>query len=60
MGGQDCKVIVLDDSGKVADFVMNDKCAAGTGKFFEVMARSFDCSLDEFSQLSLQSDSRHA
>ena len=55
-GGQDCKVISLNNNGKVLDFAMNDKCAAGTGKFFEVMARTFDCSLDEFSELSLQSD----
>jgi predicted CoA-substrate-specific enzyme activase len=56
VGGQDCKVISLDDNGKVVTFTMNDKCAAGTGKFFEVMARTFDCSLDEFADLSLQSD----
>jgi predicted CoA-substrate-specific enzyme activase len=56
VGGQDCKVISLDADGKVASFVMNDKCAAGTGKFFEMMARTFDCSLDEFAELSLQSD----
>lgn len=56
VGGQDCKVISLDDRGKVVEFAMNDKCAAGTGKFFEVMARTFDCSLDEFAQLSLQSN----
>jgi (R)-2-hydroxyacyl-CoA dehydratese activating ATPase len=55
-GGQDCKVISLDENGKVLDFAMNDKCAAGTGKFFEVMSRTFDCSLDEFVDLSLQSD----
>jgi len=56
VGGQDCKIISLDAEGKVLEFVMNDKCAAGTGKFFEMMARSFDCSLDEFSSLSLQSN----
>jgi predicted CoA-substrate-specific enzyme activase len=56
VGGQDCKVISLADDGRVATFVMNDKCAAGTGKFFEMMARTFDCSLDEFAELSLQSD----
>jgi len=56
VGGQDCKVILLNSAGKVIDFVMNDKCAAGTGKFFEVMARTFDCSLDEFVKLSLQSN----
>ena len=55
-GGQDCKVILLNGKGKVLDFAMNDKCAAGTGKFFEVMAGTFDCSLDEFSRLSLQSE----
>jgi predicted CoA-substrate-specific enzyme activase len=57
VGGQDCKVISLGHEGKVDTFVMNDKCAAGTGKFFEMMARTFDCSLDEFAELSLQSDS---
>lgn len=56
VGGQDCKVISMDDRGKVVEFAMNDKCAAGTGKFFEVMARTFDCSLDEFAELSLQSN----
>ena len=38
IGGQDSKVIRLGENGKVADFVMNDKCAAGTGRFLEVMA----------------------
>ncbi|MHB8111763.1 MAG: acyl-CoA dehydratase activase [Syntrophorhabdaceae bacterium] len=56
LGGQDCKVISVDDRGKVIEFAMNDKCAAGTGKFFEVMARTFDCSLDEFAELALQSN----
>jgi predicted CoA-substrate-specific enzyme activase len=56
VGGQDCKVISLGDEGRVVTFVMNDKCAAGTGKFFEMMARTFDCSLDEFAELALQSD----
>jgi activator of 2-hydroxyglutaryl-CoA dehydratase len=37
-GGQDSKVIRVDETGDVADFVMNDKCAAGTGRFFEVIA----------------------
>lgn len=56
VGGQDCKVISIDDRGKVVEFVMNDKCAAGTGRFFEVMSRTFGCSLEEFAELSLQSD----
>ena len=40
IGGQDSKVIILDDKGNVANFVMNDKCAAGTGRFLDVMARA--------------------
>ena len=40
IGGQDCKVITLDSHGQVNDFLMNDKCAAGTGRFMEmIMAR---------------------
>jgi len=39
----------------VVEFTMNDKCAAGTGKFFEAMARTLHCSLEEFSELSLKS-----
>lgn len=48
VGGQDSKVIRLDDDGMVADFVMNDKCAAGTGRFLEVMAARLGIALDEF------------
>ncbi len=40
IGGQDCKGIKLTFEGKVADFVMNDKCAAGTGRFLEVVAEA--------------------
>ena len=40
IGGQDSKVILLNDNGRVSDFAMNDKCAAGTGRFLEVMARA--------------------
>jgi len=39
VGGQDCKVTLLSDSGEVQKFEMNDRCAAGTGRFLEVMAR---------------------
>lgn len=53
IGGQDVKGIAVDQDGTVATFAMNDKCAAGTGRFFEAMARAFECSLDEFSRLSL-------
>lgn len=47
IGGQDSKAIALNDDGTVADFVMNDKCAAGTGRFLQVMAGILDCTLDE-------------
>ena len=40
VGGQDCKVIKVDKNGKILDFAMNDKCAAGTGRFLEVKAKT--------------------
>lgn len=55
IGGQDCKVIGIDDRGKVRDFTMNDKCAAGTGRFFEAMARTLEVELHELSSLALRS-----
>jgi predicted CoA-substrate-specific enzyme activase len=54
IGGQDCKVMSIGDNGKVLEFVMNDRCAAGTGRFFEAMARVLDCGLEGLSRLSLQ------
>lgn len=54
IGGQDVKGIALNDDGTVKDFVMNDKCAAGTGRFFEAMSRIFRMELEEFSELSLK------
>jgi (R)-2-hydroxyacyl-CoA dehydratese activating ATPase len=56
IGGQDSKAILLDDHGKVANFAMNDKCAAGTGRFLEVMARAMEVDLDEFGRMSLNAD----
>ena len=53
IGGQDVKGIAVAEDGTVKTFAMNDKCAAGTGRFYEAMARAFECSLDEFSELSL-------
>ena len=53
IGGQDVKGIAVDTDGTVKNFAMNDKCAAGTGKFFETMARAFELSLDDFCKLSL-------
>jgi predicted CoA-substrate-specific enzyme activase len=54
LGGQDCKAIRLDEEGNVVDFAMNDKCAAGTGRFLEVMAGVFKVSLDDLGGLSLE------
>ncbi len=53
IGGQDCKVMSISDKGKVVEFVMNDRCAAGTGRFFEAMARVLHCGLEGLSSLSL-------
>ena len=53
IGGQDSKVIRLDEKGNVKNFVMNDKCAAGTGRFLEMMARTLGLSLEEMSKAGL-------
>lgn len=53
IGGQDSKVIVLDEEGKLVNFVMNDKCAAGTGRFLENMSKTLELSLEEMSALGL-------
>lgn len=52
IGGQDVKTITLDKSGRVSKFEMNDRCAAGTGKFLEVMAHRLGYALDEFAQVA--------
>jgi predicted CoA-substrate-specific enzyme activase len=52
MGGQDSKVISIDTDGRVLDFVMNDKCAAGTGRFLEVMAGALEVDLVEMGDRS--------
>jgi predicted CoA-substrate-specific enzyme activase len=54
IGGQDSKVIRVGAGGKVLDFSMNDKCAAGTGRFLEVMAAKLQVSLEEMGALSLR------
>lgn len=51
IGGQDVKTITLDKSGRVSKFEMNDRCAAGTGRFLEVMAHRLGYALDEFAQV---------
>lgn len=52
IGGQDAKVIRLSKNGVVENFAMNEKCAAGTGRFLEVMARVLDCRIDGLSALA--------
>lgn len=51
IGGQDSKVLEISEIGKVANFVMNDKCAAGTGKFLDVVARTLEIGVDELQDL---------
>lgn len=53
IGGQDVKGIAVDVDGTVKSFAMNDKCAAGTGRFFEAMANAFEMSIEDFCDLSL-------
>ncbi len=56
IGGQDIKGIKIDGTGRTTDFVMNDKCAAGTGRFIEVIADTLGVPLDKVGDLSLQSN----
>ncbi|MGY4884714.1 MAG: acyl-CoA dehydratase activase [Nanobdellota archaeon] len=55
VGGQDTKAIILDENGKITNFVMNDKCAAGTGRFLDVISRSLQEPMEKFVKLSLES-----
>jgi predicted CoA-substrate-specific enzyme activase len=54
IGGQDTKAIALGEGGKVVKFEMNDRCAAGTGKFLEVMALAFGVRIEDFSAFAAQ------
>jgi bzd-type benzoyl-CoA reductase Q subunit len=56
MGGQDCKAIQCDEKGKVVNFLMNDKCAAGTGRGMEVFADLLSLSIEEIGELSYDID----
>jgi predicted CoA-substrate-specific enzyme activase len=58
IGGQDTKAIVLNPDGRVAKFEMNDRCAAGTGKFLEFMAVALQVPLEKFGDFALQGDRR--
>jgi predicted CoA-substrate-specific enzyme activase len=55
IGGQDSKMIALDPEGNVINFMMNDKCAAGTGRFIEVMAQVLEVPLEDMGEISLSS-----
>jgi predicted CoA-substrate-specific enzyme activase len=53
IGGQDSKAILVDGWGTAENFAMNDRCASGTGRFFEVLARAIECDLDDLAELAL-------
>jgi len=52
IGGQDSKVVRLDERGQVVDFIMNDKCAAGTGRFLQVMAIRMEVDVSQLEELA--------
>ena len=54
IGGQDCKTVKIDEDGQVVKFTANDKCASGTGRFLEVMAKVLGISVDDLGKLSLK------
>lgn len=60
IGGQDSKAIALNDTGKVKKFEMNDRCAAGTGKFLEVMAGALGYDIDQFGIKALEAEKESA
>jgi len=55
MGGQDCKAISCDGNGRVTNFIMNDKCAGGTGRFLEMIAEVLEIPLEKIGDLSIKS-----
>jgi len=57
IGGQDCKTVKIDEDGQVLRFTANDKCASGTGRFLEVMAKVLGISVDDLGKLSLKAKS---
>jgi predicted CoA-substrate-specific enzyme activase len=56
VGGQDSKVIAIGEDGKFTDFVMNDRCAAGTGRFLEIMAKRLGFAIDDFGPQALRAE----
>jgi len=59
IGGQDTKAISLNENGRIDNFQMNDKCAAGTGRFLEIMATALGLSLDDFMASALSAENAH-
>ena len=55
IGGQDCKAIALEDNGTLKNFAMNEKCAAGTGRFLEMMARVLEVDVADLGDLDAES-----
>ena len=56
LGGQDCKVMRVNEKGKIVKYRVNDKCAAGSGRFLEVMAETLEVGLEEMGALALRSE----
>lgn len=56
IGGQDSKAILIDEWGLAEQFAMNDRCASGTGRFFEVLARALECDIGELAELALRGE----
>jgi predicted CoA-substrate-specific enzyme activase len=56
IGGQDSKVIRVGENGRSVDFVMNDKCAAGTGRFLEIIAKALELQVSDLGELALQTE----
>ncbi|MFH0975233.1 MAG: acyl-CoA dehydratase activase [Spirochaetota bacterium] len=56
IGGQDTKAVALDEHGNLSKFEMNDKCAAGTGRFLEIMATALGYTLEDFSRAAMSAD----
>lgn len=56
VGAEEGRAVKMDEKGKIADFAINEKCAAGAGAFIEAMARALEVSLEEMGLISLKSD----
>jgi len=60
IGGQDSKAILLGKEGNVVDFAMNDKCAAGTGRFLEAMARALQVDIDDMADMDIGAEGKQS